>query len=112
VCRDGTCIARGSVCSDDGLSSIDPDGKTTSCEPYRCDSTGKCLSSCSTSTDCAYFVCDPTTHTCATSSTPDAPPSSSGGCAIDVGGEGTRGSSLAALGVVVAIGAVRRRRRR
>jgi len=78
-CRGGACISRGNKCSDDGLESIDKDGKHTSCAPFRCGSTGECLKECATSNDCAQFTCDLPTKMCVAPATV-VQSEDSGGC--------------------------------
>jgi hypothetical protein len=58
TCVGGSFVG-GGACSADGLSVISPDGKTTSCAPYRCFD-GKCFASCAPGrdSDCKEgFVC-------------------------------------------------------
>jgi hypothetical protein len=106
-CRAGKCVSKGNKCSDDGLASIDKDGKRTECAPFRCDSTGVCLNECVTAADCAQFLCDTTSKTCLDPASIVAPSSSSGGCRYGGRARASAGwSALALLGLL----ALRRRR--
>jgi MYXO-CTERM domain-containing protein len=51
ICEDKACKLSSNSCSDDGNSVVDQNEKSTDCDPYRCEA-GKCLKSCSDSTDC------------------------------------------------------------
>jgi hypothetical protein len=75
----GTCINSGK-CEDDGYTAVSADGAIRrDCRPFRCDPSGTCKETCTTSTDCiAPNVCESASSKCV------APPSeesgSEGGC--------------------------------
>jgi hypothetical protein len=85
--KSGTCApAIAQKCSADRSTSIptDPTKPAVQCAPYLCDpSTGRCLSACATSADCASgTTCVTATGVCATA----APTTSGGGGGADAGG--------------------------
>lgn len=60
-CKDGECVSRTRVCSEDRTASLDSiDGSRVECVAYGCDpSTGKCGTTCATTTDCiGGYVCN------------------------------------------------------
>jgi hypothetical protein len=105
VCREAKCIAKGVECSKDGAASIALDGTSKACDPYRCGSSGECLTSCATSADCAIGDrCDVSSKTCVP--TPEAA-EDTGGCSMR--GRGERGSIVP---FVVALGWLASRKKR
>lgn len=104
TCKEGTCT-QGATCNGDRTASIDKAGQETACAPYRCGSSGECLSTCTGSDQCAAgAVCDPTTKSCVVSA-PSATDEGGGcGCAVK---SRPGGHWLA----VLAIGLIARRRR-
>ena len=110
-CVAGSCVPSpsGARCTDDGLSSVQPDDTVKSCAPYRCDTNGACTPKCATSNDCVPgFVCDGGSGTCV-----DAGGSggSSGGCNV-VEGRAPRATTVGAFAMLAAIAAFTARRRR
>ncbi len=106
TCKTGSCV-QGATCSDDGLSSIDKSGVSTSCLPYRCGSDGLCSKACASSDDCApATVCQTDVKACVVPSTE----SQGGGCNVGEvqGSEGQLGFGAAALTLL--LGLARRRR--
>ncbi len=109
-CLTGSCVpsTSGARCSDDKLSSIGADGVVTSCAPLRCNTDGTCFKSCSSSDECVPgFICDTATAACLPA---DTSSSGSSGCATGPN-ESSSWGSLGAC-IVLAVGAVLRRRRR
>jgi hypothetical protein len=108
-CDSGTCIAKGARCTSDGISSTSKEGVKSDCTPYRCGTSGTCLSACATTDDCAPGKVCQTDKTCVD---PTVQPvdNGGGGCAL---GASTSSSALALgpLGVLLAFGLARRRRR-
>jgi MYXO-CTERM domain-containing protein len=104
-CDGGVCV-QGVKCSEDRLSSIDKSGASKSCSPYRCGSDGKCSTSCGSSDDCAPgTICDTTVKACVILQIEAQ--EGDGGCST------TPRSSRSfawAMGLLVALGVVRRRR--
>jgi len=107
ACVGGTCVARSSKCSADGLSSVSVDETSTSCGLYRCGSNGLCNKTCSSTSDCAPGnLCDSTSNACV--ATPPAA-EEGGGCAIESPGD-KRGAHGAMLLAALAALLVRSRR--
>jgi len=101
-CRQGECIARSRVCSDDRKASVDTvDDSRIDCVAYACDpSTGKCGTTCATTTDCvAGYLCNAgVCEKLGAEGTPGGADSGDTGCQY---GASTRagGSVLALLGL-------------
>ncbi|MBI2393103.1 MAG: hypothetical protein HYV09_26195 [Deltaproteobacteria bacterium] len=101
VCKGAACVPNTARCSSDGLASID-EGTVKPCGNYRCNN-GVCATNCAATTDCAPgAVCDSGTCVVPTNDGED-----SGGCSA-----GRRASSGggALAGLLLALGALRRRR--
>jgi hypothetical protein len=87
------------------------------CLPFKCTvSTGVCKVACASSEECAdNYVCDSTGKTCVPGSAADsAAPNNGCGCRVAGGGssDGNPGTpTYAGLGLVFALGLMRRRRR-
>lgn len=109
------CVPReGTTCEDDHTV-LTPEGERESCFPYRCESGASgaiCSTSCASTLDCAEgYVCDllQGQGTCVQPTDDAGGDASSEGCGCKVAGRSGRGGALW-LGVVLAIGLLRRRR--
>lgn len=112
VCQGIACVpdTATATCSTDLSESIPKSGPRQSCAPYRCDpSTGACRTTCAKSDDCAPgSVCDPAATRCVPAAA-GGDDGDDGGCAL--GSPGRRGTAgLTTLLVLMAVGALRRRR--
>src|SRR6185503_1087384 len=100
-----------SICDDDGVTQVNPDGTTDACSPYVCLG-DHCLEQCTETTDCvAGFVCDPASKNCVAPGAGDAGDDTGCGCRVQGSARaaGTQRTMLAALFVVLVLG--RRRTR-
>jgi hypothetical protein len=104
----GTCF-QGPHCSDDGASSIAPDGQATACAPYRCGTSGACNAECATTRDCAPSAGCDGVHCVELQSVQSA----AGGCSVSTGGDERDGDHRATfVGLAagaIALGLTRRR---
>jgi len=108
-CVAGNCV-EGARCSDDKLSSIGKDGKTTSCAPFRCGPDGQCLKQCAVASDCAPgFACNPDTKNCENGDG-GGTTSDSGGCGCRTTGN-TNDESFTPSAILSALAIVLARRR-
>jgi len=109
ICLEGVCRA-GSKCSSDGKLSIPEQvgggSEPQDCAPFRCGSTGACITACAASADCADgFVCDVGTRLCVA---PQATEPETG-CAV---GNSGLSRGVSGLAILAALGLLRRGRRR
>lgn len=111
-CRAAACVPIDgvNVCTADKLGSVSPDGRRTACSPYRCEdgidpaTAGRCRSACTTSDHCvAGFACEG--GACLPVASSEA---SDGGCTA--AGTPSRGGFGVALGALLGVLALRRRR--